>query len=573
MKLKKFVRSAVSLATAAVIAASSIPAFAYHNSVPVGDQWASTSGQHYGLGDPFVMKYNGMYYLYVTTPANQKGINVWSSEDMVNWTFEGNCVDKEDSESWDTSPGIYAPEVKYWNGTFYLYCSSDKQFHRTLTSDSPTGPFVIRNDTGASGIDGSVYIDDDEAATKYFLRSGIEYYRLNDDMLTVSGSSTGIPGATVTRNWTEGASIFKRNGKYYMTYTGNHCKADAYMIEYAIGDTPTDMKEPVENRILINTEEGIVGLGHNSTVIGPDLDSRYIVYHNLLSTNVTEREMNIDRIVFNGEKLEVQGPTWWETDDPRMPDFYDRMENADNWETVSGTVSAADGSMTLGGEAAVLSKQSTPDDYTAEFNMRIGGWDETAGAGVLVSYTDEDNYAYAYITPQTNMLHLKTVVNKTETEKTAKLPDEYTYTGTELINITVKKQGGVFDVYADERLLITSEAELGGGKIGYSQSGCTLKASYTAFSSAVNGSEDASSVKPTGSAMDAVHANEKSRDFETGTLTETNTNPDVSGRGAEITSSYIKDMTEGVSFASNLQLAYNNARAASRIACEMAKMK
>ena len=32
-------------------------------------------------------------------------------------------------------------------------------------------------------------------------------------------------------------------------------------------------------------------------------------------------------------------------------------------------------------------------------------------------------------------------------------------------------------------------------------------------------------------------------------------------------------MTEGVSFASNLQLAYNNARAASRIACEMAKMK
>ena len=37
--------------------------------------------------------------------------------------------------------------------------------------------------------------------------------------------------------------------------------------------------------------------------------------------------------------------------------------------------------------------------------------------------------------------------------------------------------------------------------------------------------------------------------------------------------SHIKDMTEGVSFASNLQLAYNNARAASRIACEMAKMK
>ncbi|MBQ2213692.1 MAG: pseudouridine-5'-phosphate glycosidase, partial [Erysipelotrichaceae bacterium] len=34
----------------------------------------------------------------------------------------------------------------------------------------------------------------------------------------------------------------------------------------------------------------------------------------------------------------------------------------------------------------------------------------------------------------------------------------------------------------------------------------------------------------------------------------------------------IKDMTEGVSFASNLQLAYNNARVASRIAVEFCKL-
>ena len=37
--------------------------------------------------------------------------------------------------------------------------------------------------------------------------------------------------------------------------------------------------------------------------------------------------------------------------------------------------------------------------------------------------------------------------------------------------------------------------------------------------------------------------------------------------------SHIKDMTEGVSFASNLQLAYNNAKAASKIAVELAKLE
>ena len=46
-------------------------------------------------------------------------------------------------------------------------------------------------------------------------------------------------------------------------------------------------------------------------------------------------------------------------------------------------------------------------------------------------------------------------------------------------------------------------------------------------------------------------------------------------RGKDITPfllSRIKDMTEGVSFASNLQLAYNNARVASQIAVELAKL-
>ena len=46
-------------------------------------------------------------------------------------------------------------------------------------------------------------------------------------------------------------------------------------------------------------------------------------------------------------------------------------------------------------------------------------------------------------------------------------------------------------------------------------------------------------------------------------------------RGKDITPfllATIKDMTEGVSFASNLQLAYNNARVASRIAVEFCKL-
>ncbi len=557
MNLKKALKGVISLVITAAIAASSVTPLAYINGSDVENQWASTTVE-YGIGDPFIMKYNGMYYLYCSSLDGQLSVRVWSSEDMVNWTFEGDCVPTSDS----VITGAYAPEVTYWNGYFYMYTAAPGgDQHRTLVSESPTGPFVRQCDTFTISddlIDGSVYIDDDEAATKYFLHAGnscIEYGFLNNNMLSATEGKLQIPGATIINHWTEGPSIFKRGGKYYMTYTGNHVLADNYMVEYAIGDTPTDFKEPTENRILINTEEGITGLGHNSTVVGPDLDSRYIVYHNLVSnTNAPERRLNIDRIVFNGEKLEVQGPTWWETDNPKMPDFYDRMENADNWDmlTFSGTANVANGVMTLSGGSQALSKKTTPEDYTAEFNLRISDWGNSTEAGAIVSYKDDDNYAYAYITPTTNLLHFKTVVNGVESEKTAKLPTEYVYTGSELLKITVKAENGTFDVYSDDRLLITTDANLGAGKIGYLQADCTLKAEYTAFSSTVNGNEDAQSTKPTGSAMDAVHANEASRDFKIGTLSTTNTNPDVSGKGATITSNYIKGMTAGDSITFNI---------------------
>ena len=59
-------------------------------------------------------------------------------------------------------------------------------------------------------------------------------------------------------------------------------------------------------------------------------------------------------------------------------------------------------------------------------------------------------------------------------------------------------------------------------------------------------------------------------------ITEAIAEADEKGvRGKDITPfllSRIKDMTEGVSFASNLQLAYNNARLASKIAMALTKM-
>ena len=72
----------------------------------IPNQWPS-----YGIGDPFVYRFNGKYYLYCSTKDNYVGVRAWVSEDLMDWTpitGEGLktgyvCEDK-------TTTSAYAPE-------------------------------------------------------------------------------------------------------------------------------------------------------------------------------------------------------------------------------------------------------------------------------------------------------------------------------------------------------------------------------------------------------------------------------------------------------------------------------
>jgi xylan 1,4-beta-xylosidase len=113
-----------------VLCLPSAGVFAYTNPMTLPSEWAS-----YGIGDPYVMKYNGVFYLYVSTANGQTGVKCYSSTDTVNWTYAGMC--STDAITYQA----YAPEVVYWNGTFYMYTSPNGGGHYVLTSSSPTGPF------------------------------------------------------------------------------------------------------------------------------------------------------------------------------------------------------------------------------------------------------------------------------------------------------------------------------------------------------------------------------------------------------------------------------------------------
>lgn len=261
------------------------------------------------FADPFVLRYNGKYYLYGTNPD----VRCWSSDDLVNWTLEGATVSE------DEFPGLvpFAPEVVYWNGAFYMYTSPHGFGHYVLKSNSPTGPF--RKITGNVGhsIDFSIFVDDDGQWYAYWAdEKGIMGCKMSSPIEFGEGVNIGA----YLHGWTEGPFVVKKDGKYHLTYTGNHFLSKGYRIHAAIADHPLGpYRDDPYNPVIICTEGNVVGLGHSSTVLGPDLHTHYIVYHNLNPDKT--RDLNIDPIVFTPEKAYILGPTITPRPAPNLPQW------------------------------------------------------------------------------------------------------------------------------------------------------------------------------------------------------------------------------------------------------------
>ena len=163
------------------------------------------------FADPFVIRYNGTYYLYGTNPD----IRCWSSVNLVDWKEEGATISSEEF------PGLvpFAPEVVYYNGSFYMYTSPSGLGHFVLKSDSPTGPFKKLTGNVGHNIDGSVFIDDDGSWYFYWAHDeGIMGCRMDAPDKFGQAVNTGA----FLHGWTEGPQVIKEDGLYYMTYTGNH---------------------------------------------------------------------------------------------------------------------------------------------------------------------------------------------------------------------------------------------------------------------------------------------------------------------------------------------------------------
>lgn len=462
----------------------------------------------YGTGDPFVMRYNGTYYLYMSTRDTEVGVKCFRSRDLVNWDYQGLCCTEE------ITKGAYAPEVVYYNGDFYMYTSPGGNGHYVLKSPSPTGPFLVDSDNFGLSIDGSVFMDDD--GKWYFLHAGDNCILANE--MTAPNEVSPVSKATNTSmsGWTEGAMTIKHDGRYYMTYTGNHVFSKGYRINYAVGDSFERIAPSKDNPVLIHTLGDTYGIGHSSTVKGPDLDSYYIVYHTLIGRareGMPKREMNIDRIVFNGDKMDILGPT---LTGQQMPDFpavtsyFEEEEELADWE-VQGEAQVAeylgaDGGLLLTAGSQVISLGSLGDTFTAEYNLyslakqgRIGGY---------FHYTDEENYGAFQIDLASGKVWVTTVEAGKETGYEMALPESFGEPVDFGVSQTfqVEKKEGTYTLYFQDKAVGTFRCGLKEGAFGYFAKGCEGCFGYMGAGSAAGGDSACTYEKPLPGTVQGIHA-------------------------------------------------------------------
>ena len=195
---------------------------------------------------------------------------------------------------------LYAPDGIYHNGKYYLYVCGENSFEVVMDSEVPEGPFVNpRPIAGADNdsIDPAVFVDEDGQAYLFWGQFRLKGAKLNSDMASLDMDSLTESILTeMEHGFHEGASIRKRNGKYYMVYT-DVARGKATCMSYAMADSPLGPYK--KGGVIIDNIYCDPKTWNDHGSIEEYQGQWYVFYHRATQNTLANRRVCAEPITFN----------------------------------------------------------------------------------------------------------------------------------------------------------------------------------------------------------------------------------------------------------------------------------
>ncbi len=296
--------------------------------------------------DPVMIRQGGTWYLFCTG----FGISAWSSQDMQHWKREKPVFATAPQWAAEAVPGfrnhIWAPDISYYNGTYYLYYSVSAfgkntsciglVTNSTLSPDDKNFKWVdhgkiiqsIPGKTNWNAIDPNLITD--RKGTPYLafgsFWDGLKLVKLKTDRIGLAESTDNLPTIASRKkdpsvkenlppvdnnppdaggNAIEAPFIFRKNGWYYLFASVDYCCKGPQSTYKMIIGRAKDVKGPYLDKekvpmargggsLLLQGDSAWYGVGHNAVCTFDDTD--YLVFHGYDALDGGKPKLRIEKL-------------------------------------------------------------------------------------------------------------------------------------------------------------------------------------------------------------------------------------------------------------------------------------
>lgn len=227
--------------------------------------------------DPSICRVGSDYYLVASSFAYFPGVPIFHSQDLVNWTQLGHCLDRPNQlrvAGEPTSAGIFAPTIRHHEGVFYMTTTNVSGVGNFIvTATDPTGPWSDPIRVEQKGIDPSLFFDDDGKV--YYTTSHEGALQSQIDVKT--GALLSEPKVVwkgTGGQYPEAPHLYRHEGYYYLLLSEGGTEY-GHMLTMARSKSPEGPFEPCARNPLLSHRSqmsAIQGTGHADLVQTPSGD-------------------------------------------------------------------------------------------------------------------------------------------------------------------------------------------------------------------------------------------------------------------------------------------------------------